>query len=477
MRIFFHSTFLVLVFAAFIVPLLRLYSGRATIYDLGVTVSALERAFVEPNFFVSATELTHFFVFLPLIASLTKFLDQIISPEVFLLLLQSSVIVCTFLHLYIYKSKFIGILGLLYPPVWGILLFDFHFDVLSIPIIYGIYLCYEKNSYWKIFVLSIALCFTKEYYALICIFTSIILLIINIFKGEKNRRTRLILILIVITSSAYFYIVQYHIILGYSAVKSSGLDGGSNFLILSGDILYDLPNKFGELIKFFLLDIYDIKYILIIFGTLLFIPFLSVQYIFPIFPIILISLLSSDRGHVSPYNHYTSTIIIPAIYATLVSINNSRLFIGLSKYCIYIIMIILCAFFSIRYVLINVKFNTLYKDIYQTYNYKNIIAINKNFQVTAPNNFYYPGIASRYFFDANPMGIISPINIPLGSTLSSSVILEKYVIIRNNPPIYILDKLLLDPINDVKYIEFINFLNDNYSIFYSDQIITIYKNK
>jgi len=305
---------ILLLLALLFQALLRYVSLSSNIADLGF--------FLNNNFnFPSEYQLAlsgHFHGFLPLFSFAYNSFSSFESP-LFLIFTQwlilSSVVMLAWRFFGVLTSLSIA----LYYPFWVIGLFDFHFDFLAILILMAFFIFCLLHQFGYAALVAALLVFVKEPFALQA--ASCGLYIYYMAFRVSNRGFRLKLIsygtLLCVWGFLWFYIYLHWILPYYGAGKAGALSSpafawlGSNFseifwnlLLQPGSIMQDIINTPGK-----------IKYLLVVFGLLGFIPLLSPAPLIVAAPILLISMVSHLPTYYDYATHYTAGLIVPVIIA------------------------------------------------------------------------------------------------------------------------------------------------------------------
>ena len=206
---------------------------------------------------------------------------------------------------------------LLYSPLWANVLFDFHFDHLSIPILTAFFIFCDKKKFKLAALAAISLVLLKEPFSLQAIFCGVYFIWLT-FCVKNKKYTNLLLWLssgVIFVGLVWFYISMYLVLPYFSGVE--GVQGDAYNWLGTGmlDKLYTVLFR----PDIWLLDVYSnpdkLKLLLIIFGSLAFIPLLRPATLIVALPPVLIMLLSHEDNYYSYANHYTVGVIVPVIIA------------------------------------------------------------------------------------------------------------------------------------------------------------------
>ena len=210
-----------------------------------------------------------------------------------------------------------GFAMLLYYPLWANVLLDFHFDHLSIPILTAFFIFCDKKKFILAALSATSLILIKEPFSLQVIFCGVYLIWL-VFRVKDKKYTNLLLWLssgLIFVGLVWFYVSMYMVLPYFSGVD--GLQGGAYTWLGTGmlDKLYTVTFR----PDIWLVDVFNnpdkLKLLLIIFGSLAFIPLLRPAPLIVALPPVLIMLLSHEDNYYSYANHYTAGVIVPAIIA------------------------------------------------------------------------------------------------------------------------------------------------------------------
>ena len=214
-----------------------------------------------------------------------------------------------------------GLIYFLMPAVWYSLLFDFHLDFITVPILLYFFAASEKSQFLRATVAAVSLILVKEVYALTTIACGIYLLFscfqIGNFKQKKIRLNAFAASFLILAGgfycyAAFFFVQPFFGVFGRGVVDSPTYNwmGKSIFDILVFllshpiTVLIEIIQTKGKLLFLFVL-----------FGSVGFISLLSPRHLIVLAPTLLASLLSRHQGYYDFTAHYTSSMIAPTIFA------------------------------------------------------------------------------------------------------------------------------------------------------------------
>ena len=214
-------------------------------------------------------------------------------------------------------GSFVALAMLLYYPLWVNVLFDFHFDHLSIPILTAFFIFCDKQKF-KLAALSAALLvLIKEPFSLQVIFCGIYLIWLAFRIKNKNHSYLLFLLSgsLISLGLIWFYISIYILLPYFSG--SEGIQTDAYEWL--GDGILNKLYTVAFRPDIWVIDIFQntekIKLLLIIFGSLGFISLLRPAPLIVAIPVLMIMLLSHKDNYYSYAYHYTAGLIVPVIIA------------------------------------------------------------------------------------------------------------------------------------------------------------------
>lgn len=207
----------------------------------------------------------------------------------------------------------------LYYPLWVVGLFDFHFDCLVILILLVFFILCDRGRFCYAAATSMLLVFVKEPFALQAAFCGLYLFLLAFRLGNRLSRLQLVSAgaLLVLWGASWFYVYIHWVLPYFGGVESVPIASeafswlGSNLL----EIFWNMLLK-SDII---LLDIIDtpgkVRYLLMVFGLLAFIPLLSPSALIVAAPVLIISMASHLSNYYDYATHYTAGLIVPVIVA------------------------------------------------------------------------------------------------------------------------------------------------------------------
>jgi uncharacterized membrane protein len=319
-----------------LMPMLKYYNLHSSILDLGIfQAEFFGKKYLNGS---SRATLNHFQPIVHVYAFIVNFFSAKYIPYVILFLqgFSLSIPIILFRHLSQYTAIAL-IAYTLFFPVWFNVLFDFHLDHLSVPILAAYFLCIKSGRMGLAVFFAISLATVKEPFALQTAMCGIYMFGShwhNIRKESNddlhfhnNLKVYCYSLGLVIFGFGYFYIATNYIIPSYSGGEvnwfSSGAFSwmGSN---ISEIILYLISHPFEIFI-----DIVSTPgkfiYIIALFGALAFIPLLKPSPLVVALPIFAISLLSKHEGYYGLGHQYTAGLISPMIFSFLGGLHRAKI--------------------------------------------------------------------------------------------------------------------------------------------------------
>lgn len=276
---------------------LKYLALHSTVFDLGVFLSNLYSLHTDNQWWRAF--LGHAQPLLPVYAQVYRLVPDQAAPLV-LLTAQAFVLALPAL----WAGRRYGLLAALcyalYFPVWTNALFDFHFDHLLIPILFAFLLAATSGRTLLAFVLGLLPALVKEPYALTTVCCGAYLLL---FQGRKRAGWALMVL-----GGLYFYAVTTYVVPFCTADGGLGAQSGA-YAWLGGGPLAALATIFGHPLTV-LAQVLGVpgkwKYLLLLFGALLFFPLFRPKVLLPALPALALSLLSAHPNYYGWANHYTA---------------------------------------------------------------------------------------------------------------------------------------------------------------------------
>jgi len=290
---------------------------------LSLSSNVADLGFFDNNAFNYANEyhrvfFGHFEPLLILYAKLYTIFPISYFPSL-LIVVQSITICLSVFFVYSIFGKLPGLAMALYYPLWANALFDFHIDHLTIPLLVAFFAGCEKRNFNFAFFSAASLVLVKEPFALQVIGCGFYFILLSRDIQQREYRNKLICLasLLIIWGSGWFYFVTEWLLPYFGNDGPGSLDSpafswlGNNIF----DIIWTIITKPHIIILNILEEPGKIKYIIVLFGLLAFIPIISPGALIIASPILAISLLSNFENYYSYANHYTAGLIVPIIIA------------------------------------------------------------------------------------------------------------------------------------------------------------------
>lgn len=300
------KTNIFIIIVVLILAILKYYNLNTTILDLGTMTSNIFHFNAEEVYRVF---LGHIHLYQPIYSYFYNFFQT----QYFLIILQTISILSSIFFIYKLLNKFREIyilVFLLCYALWYNILFDFHYDHLSIPLMFAFYYLLSKEKFKSVFIISILISFIKEPFALVSSFMGIYLII----KHKKY----LLGLSTFIYGFVYFYISTKYIIPFFSPDYIM-VGGESSNSFGNGGSLIDIALYPFTHFKDFIIDIFSTKkiiYLIALFSAFGFIIVLfSPLELIPTIPPLAIAMLSNVETYYGYTNHYTAPLIAPFMVA------------------------------------------------------------------------------------------------------------------------------------------------------------------
>lgn len=276
---------------------LKYLALHSTVFDLGVFLSNLYSLHTDNQWWRAF--LGHAQPLLPVYAQVYRLVPDQAAPLV-LLTAQAFVLALPAL----WAGRRYGLLAALcyalYFPVWTNALFDFHFDHLLIPMLFAFLLAATSGRTLLAFVLGLLPALVKEPYALTTVCCGAYLLL---FQGRKRAGWALMVL-----GGLYFYAVTTYVVPFCTADGGLGAQSGA-YAWLGGGPGAALATMFGHPFTV-LAQVLGVpgkwKYLLLLFGALLFFPLFRPKLLLPALPALALALLSAHPNYYGWANHYTA---------------------------------------------------------------------------------------------------------------------------------------------------------------------------
>ena len=307
-------------------PILKYYNLHSSLLDLGLfEAEFFGRKYLDGS---NRATLNHFQPILFFYKFIVDLFPVQLIPFILLFLQSFAMSLPILFFRSLSNYVFLALLAyILFFPVWFNLLFDFHFDHLTIVILSAYFLSLNSNRMGLAVFFAITLVTVKEPYALQTSMCGIYMMIINWsnnrknisinFANSKNIKVYLYGLGLFVFGIGYFYLATNYIIPYYSSGKVNWFNSdafswmGSS---LADIFLYILSHPVQIIIdivqtpgKFF--------YLFTLLGALAFIPLLKPGPLIIALPILAISLLSEHEGYFGIGHQYTAGLIAPLLFA------------------------------------------------------------------------------------------------------------------------------------------------------------------
>jgi uncharacterized membrane protein len=302
----------------------RIYTLHSSVFDLGIFESLLFSMADENQWQLAFTSHAHWFAFI--YSPIFKAVSRDFVPYV-LVSIQALLLVSPIIWLYRTYGCVIALCYITYYPVWANALFDFHFDHLAVPLLFGFYWGLIRGKL-AISVLSASLLMlVKEPFALQSVACGILLIVLA-FKDSSlrclsediGRRAKLVTggFWLIISGSLYFYFSSNVLLPYFTAGEWPGIIGGGGFSWLGDsvtEVFASLITKPHQILWDIVRTPQKLQYLFVIFGLLCFIPFFAPMLLIPALPILGVSMLSRFQNYYDYNTHYSAGLIIPVFFA------------------------------------------------------------------------------------------------------------------------------------------------------------------
>ena len=216
-----------------------------------------------------------------------------------------------------WQAVLLGVLYLVYPPLTGVIQYEFHDLSLCVPFVLFLYYAYLSRNF-KLFVVSAAFClFTTEYMVVALGFFGLMIIWDYFADGKQSVLLRYVVAIFAMAAlwAGYLQIIPLvpTYVLPTVSTGAYSLSGSASF-IDPLNALENLPYSFGYALPSKLL------YVLLLFGPLLFLPVLSPRRLLPALPwllvIFLYSPLIATGGVGAVYSVWSqwSAFVIPFVF-------------------------------------------------------------------------------------------------------------------------------------------------------------------
>ncbi len=297
-----------------VLPIAKYQNTYSSYYDMGLFQNGFYKYHL-PNEYHQWVY-GHINILFPIWAELYAALPRGIAMQ-FILLAQSLTLTLCGLVLWKKFTPVVGLIYFLFSPVWYIALFDFHFDHLAVPIMLAFYLAVESKKLKLSIALPLLLMMIKEPFALEAIGCGIFITLAGI-KQNLGRAWTLAGVFVAVFSAFYLYVAMKYV-LPYFSAGEGPLTNNQAFPWLNFSLIQVISglqyNPFEFISNLVGLKIGKLYYILVLFGSLTFIPFFKPVYLIPAMPLLAIALLSHLPNYYDFHAHYTAGLIIPLFFS------------------------------------------------------------------------------------------------------------------------------------------------------------------
>ncbi|MDT8397314.1 MAG: DUF2079 domain-containing protein [Pseudomonadales bacterium] len=313
-----------LIIAILIQSMARLYTLHSNVFDLGIFDSLLFSMADAGQWQLAFTSHAHWFALL--FEQIYKIPVTGLAPYA-LVLVQAVLLVSPILWFYRTYGALIALCYAGYYPLWANALFDFHFDHLAVPLLFGFYWGLLRRKPGVAVLCASLLMLVKEPFALQSMACGLLMIAILFQRKEfgyqteeKSSQYKLAAggIWLVLAGGLYFYFSTSVLIPYFTVDEWPGVIGGSGFEWLGGDIAGVMKSVIGKphvIVWSVLTNPLKLQYLFVIFGLLAFIPLLRPTLLLPALPMLGISMLSQVRNYYDYNTHYSAGLIIPVFFA------------------------------------------------------------------------------------------------------------------------------------------------------------------
>jgi uncharacterized membrane protein len=317
--------FIFFIVTSFIVlPLLKISSFHTLYFDLGIFQSHLFNSNYNSEWQRSFYGHTHWFGY---IYSLFYGMYSLDYGVYIIIAFQAVLLLSPAVFLYKQYGLVPLLAYLLYIPLWMNTQYEFHYDHLTVPILAGFFISLIRLRFIYVTFFSILLMLVKEPYALQAAACGLLLIWLGLRGvGINDRllntleRKKLIIAgaLITVVGFVYFYVAVHYLIPYFNADISAMSLENKAFSHLGASISEILWSILSQPLLIFN-DIFTtprkLLYLIILFGSLSFIPLLKPIFLIPAVPLIMIAMLSKTPNYYDYHAQYTAALIIPIMFS------------------------------------------------------------------------------------------------------------------------------------------------------------------
>lgn len=352
----------------------RYYSLLSNIADLGFYVNNISNVIENPAIIFTG-HISPFLYIFGLIFKLFPFL----SKSFFLINFQLFVLALTIGILYKHFNNISALILLLFFPTWTTILFDFHIDILLLPIMLCMYITIRSQNSILIFTLGCLLCLIKEPYSLVAAGFGVFILIES--KYSQINSNKIIGLLLILLGFSYFFCVSFILLPIFNDSAMGAMSGSAfNWLFSISDHIY----SFQFNLLFWEMIYKKILLLLILFGSTGFASLIYIRYLIPGLPVLGISLLSATTEYYDYSNHYMIAMSIPVILSIHYFFYNFTKIHYLNKF-ILVFTPLLVTFMYLGYSPIGRLF---WVDKIHEYSYKSYLNFNRTSIIRRALNHY-----------------------------------------------------------------------------------------
>lgn len=376
----------------------QLYSLNLNVADFGYFINHFEYLYNDPKRLI----LGHF---QPSLLFFKLFYDigELWGIGIHAILIVETLI----LAISVYFSKYFfgpicSILLFLHPSLWSFLIFDFHIDVLILPLILFSILFINKG----IHNLSLILCFctllVKEVYLLI----GFGLAMYGLITYWDNKKLRFSYFFTGIVCVIILFFIRFYLI------YTPGVQ--------AGEVLKNLNNIVSWSHVNFTIDLVykKIKFLFIILGPCIFLSLFAYRYLIIIIPLATVYLISSNEAHFNPYAHYGLALCLPLCISLSKGLCKIITNYGFNKPVSYITLLLISLGFHMLITGSPIS-RLFYSDKTEAFNYRSYfpssdrVNIEKSIKqvnlsgkaVSVQNNSYLPALKDAEYLFLFPRGV------------------------------------------------------------------------
>ncbi len=480
--------------------ILKYYSLNSSYFDLGTLNRHIFNFSIEESY-------RFFFGHMHTLQVPISYIYSFIQTPYFLIIFQALAVFLSILFIYKlsnkYKEYYVLIFLLLYA-IWYNILFDFHFDHLSMPLMFAFYFFIKEQKYKSAFFIGILVSLIKEPFALVTSFMGIYMII----KSKKYLKGSILFIY----GLVYFYVVTHYVIPFFT--PEYGVVGNDSYAIFgAGGSLVDIVLYPITHFQEFIIDIVTTKkiiYLIALFTAFGFVVvFFSPLELIPAIPPLAIAMLSNIENYYWYNTHYTAPFIAPFMVAFIYGL--PRFIEFCKKYIKYLDSekkILLIVFIPI--ILSHIVFSpspisrffwinklpqyhySAYMPTQRTAKIKEAILKyipeNIDISVASQNSLNWGHLAHRKYYFSFPQGVIEDTNIVYvdsdsfidvmshlvrqdKSIVKSKKIRVDFVTIDLKRPLYLIDK----SVSEEQFMKVVEQMREDYEILYEYDGFYIYK--